>query len=400
MRIVNSKGSETNTATRKGPAHCSNRRYLGNVLKSSKSYLTQTTTAITRRRRKSTFCPYPGPPMSLTSWLQSPPLSDKRSLLSRIFPETSNSPSPTSSTCSTVPNSQTQNGRTFSLDGQLTSTMSYLDFPQFPKMPKRLNTSATLKSQSDPQLLLKRSRLLMATRSGLQPGIPQSKQQSTPSHIEIPSSRNTGSTSYSSLLPCQLNPIIESSVSIKPSESGLCNAATFYPPISTSSLTSKCTGFKTPMHRLLRGDLPNPNEVVSAPQTSENVKLVDNGMKGVVLTPMLHATTNTSVPNVDPIITPLRIVQKPEYNSMLRKPRYARDLVWAREECPRVVLALATESEQPVPSPPSNELNNTITLKTIHDNPHLFKIVTPINVDLFQSYLVDRPNQPFVLSVC
>lgn len=39
-------------------------------------------------------------------------------------------------------------------------------------------------------------------------------------------------------------------------------------------------------------------------------------------------------------------------------------------------------------------------MKTIKDNPALFKIVTLINVDLFEQMLQNHPNQPFIDSVC
>ena len=41
-----------------------------------------------------------------------------------------------------------------------------------------------------------------------------------------------------------------------------------------------------------------------------------------------------------------------------------------------------------------------MALTTIHSNPHLFRIVTPINADCFQSLLSSHPNQPFLKSVC
>jgi hypothetical protein len=108
-----------------------------------------------------------------------------------------------------------------------------------------------------------------------------------------------------------------------------------------------------------------------------------------------------SAPNVAQIITRRPNVQRSEYNPLLIfRPRYARDLIWTHDEPSRLTLARSTEFEPPVPSPPSNELSNNVALKTIHDNPHLFKIVTPINVDIFQSYLAHHPNQPFVQSVC
>jgi hypothetical protein len=39
-------------------------------------------------------------------------------------------------------------------------------------------------------------------------------------------------------------------------------------------------------------------------------------------------------------------------------------------------------------------------MKTIEENPHLFPIVTPINVDCFEELLATHPNQPYVKSVC
>jgi hypothetical protein len=53
-----------------------------------------------------------------------------------------------------------------------------------------------------------------------------------------------------------------------------------------------------------------------------------------------------------------------------------------------------------IPSIPINKLNNPITSKTILLNPTLFQIITPINVDCFESFLVTHPSQPFIKSVC
>lgn len=82
------------------------------------------------------------------------------------------------------------------------------------------------------------------------------------------------------------------------------------------------------------------------------------------------------------------------------RPRYVRDLVWASDEPSRTTLALYTESMPSIPSPPENEMSNTIALDTIKNYPHLFKIVTPINIDRFQSLLTNHPNRPLVDSVC
>jgi hypothetical protein len=50
--------------------------------------------------------------------------------------------------------------------------------------------------------------------------------------------------------------------------------------------------------------------------------------------------------------------------------------------------------------PPSSEFDNKSVMKTIRENPALFKIVTPIQVDKFESYLISHPNPSFVQSVC
>ncbi|KAG2750892.1 hypothetical protein P692DRAFT_20727707, partial [Suillus brevipes Sb2] len=62
--------------------------------------------------------------------------------------------------------------------------------------------------------------------------------------------------------------------------------------------------------------------------------------------------------------------------------------------------ALWTESASPLPRPPPGEYSNFDALQTIHDHPALFEVSTPIKIDVFESLLVDHPNQPFVCSVC
>lgn len=86
----------------------------------------------------------------------------------------------------------------------------------------------------------------------------------------------------------------------------------------------------------------------------------------------------------------------------VRRPRYARALMWDSVESPTEKMILADTSlfMPPLPRPPANEVLNDVALSTIRNNPHLFNITTPINVDHFQSLLASHPNQPFVQSVC
>ena len=65
-----------------------------------------------------------------------------------------------------------------------------------------------------------------------------------------------------------------------------------------------------------------------------------------------------------------------------------------------MVAADWTLNAMPLPSIPLSEFNNKITTQTIKDNPSLFQIITPINIDKFEILLKTHPNQRFVKSVC
>ncbi|CAA7261974.1 unnamed protein product [Cyclocybe aegerita] len=74
-------------------------------------------------------------------------------------------------------------------------------------------------------------------------------------------------------------------------------------------------------------------------------------------------------------------------------------LRWRESNTPRTVSAYSTLTAAPLPSPPRNELQNKVARKTISQNPDLFKVVSPIKVDVFKEYVKDHPNQSFVQSV-
>jgi hypothetical protein len=62
--------------------------------------------------------------------------------------------------------------------------------------------------------------------------------------------------------------------------------------------------------------------------------------------------------------------------------------------------AAGTLTDEPLPRPPPEEFYNAAATATVDDNPDLFRIVTPINVDRFEKLLITHPNKPFVNSVC
>jgi len=59
-----------------------------------------------------------------------------------------------------------------------------------------------------------------------------------------------------------------------------------------------------------------------------------------------------------------------------------------------------TEIATPLPNIPVSELLNPVPNSTLASHPHLFKIVTPVNVDKLEQLLVSHPNRPLVKSVC
>ena len=91
-----------------------------------------------------------------------------------------------------------------------------------------------------------------------------------------------------------------------------------------------------------------------------------------------------------------------ENEASLKRPRYLERSVWTDADSapPFSPTACCTLSDEPLPHPPLRELSNHDAMNTIRDNPHLFKIVTLINVNWFKELLKTHPNQPFVKSVC
>lgn len=82
------------------------------------------------------------------------------------------------------------------------------------------------------------------------------------------------------------------------------------------------------------------------------------------------------------------------------QPRRFRGFIWNEQADYVTPLATLSETLRPLPRPPASELRNPIALKTIADNPSLFKVATPINVDRFEFLLRHHPNRPLVDSVC
>ena len=82
------------------------------------------------------------------------------------------------------------------------------------------------------------------------------------------------------------------------------------------------------------------------------------------------------------------------------RPKYLRYNIWDPDSDFSPSVSDWTLTAAPLEGPPRSALDDEVVTKTITENPHLFKIVTPIHVDIFEAYLTTHPNQPFVKSVC
>jgi hypothetical protein len=87
---------------------------------------------------------------------------------------------------------------------------------------------------------------------------------------------------------------------------------------------------------------------------------------------------------------------------VLEWPKYMQRSVWtSMDDSSRISpTAFCTVTDDPLPRPPPEEFMNSDAVTTIQNNPHLFQIITPIEVDRFEKLLESHPNQLFVQSIC
>jgi hypothetical protein len=203
--------------------------------------------------------------------------------------------------------------------------------------------------------------------------------------------------SSNSSLPLQLNTIIKSFVLTEPLESVSHSDVICSSPILASSSTSTCIGYKISDQAKISKD---SLESLVLNEAAKNVKRVDVGTRTDAQTLQQPAHMPTAVQVAGQIHIPQPNAKSRQLELWTTHPRYLRNLVWPEEEPSSLPSALSTLHTEPVPTPPLNELTNHVTLHTIQQHPSLFTIITPINVDRFESYLKSHPNRSHVQSVC
>jgi len=82
------------------------------------------------------------------------------------------------------------------------------------------------------------------------------------------------------------------------------------------------------------------------------------------------------------------------------RPCFVRDYVWPINECKLTTTALTSLKAPPLPRPPPNELMDVKKCDFIRDNPHLFRITTPVKINRFSNLLSTHPNRLLVESAC
>ncbi|CDO68213.1 hypothetical protein BN946_scf184913.g3 [Trametes cinnabarina] len=83
-----------------------------------------------------------------------------------------------------------------------------------------------------------------------------------------------------------------------------------------------------------------------------------------------------------------------------KRPRRFRGFLWDNPNSYITPLATLSESMNPLPSPPYQDLHDEVALSTITSRPDLFQIVSPVKVDVLEHLLHTHPNRPLVESVC
>jgi hypothetical protein len=124
------------------------------------------------------------------------------------------------------------------------------------------------------------------------------------------------------------------------------------------------------------------------------------GTKEDVKRKCLRVSTDTSVNSVEAhTARPTALEGRSEVlKSRGDRPRYAQQLIWDLNEEEVGPPAMYSLTADPLPRPPLSAFNK-VALKTISENPDLFKITCLIHVDVLETLLIDHPKPLFCQSV-
>ena len=141
--------------------------------------------------------------------------------------------------------------------------------------------------------------------------------------------------------------------------------------------------------------------VCDASHATKRMKHAGIGTEGLAMLVMPAASTSTAVPFAMQQTTPspdaLRARSGRPEDALA--PHFLRGLVWDDRNPPKHRLVDISLTHAPLPDVPDTILHDPLINNTLRSRPDLFQVVTPINIDVFQSLLADHPNPTFIASV-
>jgi len=170
---------------------------------------------------------------------------------------------------------------------------------------------------------------------------------------------------------------------------------------SANSDTSKPAIF---MDTALAKAVPNPNRKrMRSPEpelVGDTLTHAACGTKEDVRRKRPRVSTDTSARSAEAHTARVTALERRSEALKLRgdRPRYTQQLIWDSDKETIGPTALYSLTADPLPRPPLSAFNK-VALKTISENPDLFKITCLIHVDVLENLLVDHPKPLFCQSV-
>jgi hypothetical protein len=298
--------------------------------------------------------------------------------------------------------SQIPSGKMLLQEEPSISTQYSADSFQPPMTILRSRSSETLRS---PLALPSPQSWSKMEATGPSPGIGQLERQSSLSPTGCKNSQvmeNISSTYSLSLTPPSMR---ESSLSIKQSGRGLEASGTLNSGTSRNSPISRSRTWTRSESRLSQDPqkkVERRGERRERVQVGRETNLATSGMMVNAVKRKRTAGDSMSATSAERVITKEGSVDLQSLELATKRPRYMERSVWTDiDSSPSFSpTAACTLSDGPLPRPSLQEFSNLDAMRTIRDNPHLFKIVTPIDICRFEKLLETHPTKPFVQSVC
>ena len=150
-------------------------------------------------------------------------------------------------------------------------------------------------------------------------------------------------------------------------------------------------------------DTPTNHLARNRPDRSQhlaNQKSVTSSMPELVNAQTLTANTPTCARTVEKLDTVKKTVRTNPNEMYGLQPKYLRHNMWQENAGLSPTTAEWSETARPLPRPSFSELTNSAARHTVAQNPGLFRVSTPVKIDVFEELLKNHPNPEFVTSVC